>query len=69
MSGVTQKNYKKIIYAPILILFGGNVVTCMMFACYFDKNLFALLLFEGICNSNRQNKSISLQQAKRVGTK
>jgi hypothetical protein len=35
-----------------------------MFACYFDKNLFALLLFEGICHSYSQNKSISLQRAK-----
>jgi hypothetical protein len=36
----------------------------MMFACHFDKNLFALLLFEGICHSNcSQNKRISLQRA------
>jgi hypothetical protein len=35
----------------------------MMFACQFDSNLFALLLFEGICQSNSKNESISLQQA------
>jgi hypothetical protein len=31
-------------------MFGGNV---LMFACQFDNNLFALLLSEGICHSNR----------------
>jgi hypothetical protein len=36
----------------------------MKFACHFDKNLFGLLLFEGICHSNSQKKSISLQRAK-----
>jgi hypothetical protein len=38
---------------------------CMMFACLFDDNLFALLLFEGICHSNSKNESISdsLQRA------
>jgi hypothetical protein len=35
----------------------------MMFACQFDKNLFVLLLFEGICHSNSKNESISLQPA------
>jgi hypothetical protein len=30
MSGVTKKNHKKIIYAPILILFGENVVQCLL---------------------------------------
>jgi hypothetical protein len=35
----------------------------MMFACQFDNNLFALLMFEGICHSNSQYESISLQQA------
>jgi hypothetical protein len=35
----------------------------MMFACRFDNNLFALLLFEGICHSNSKDKSISLQRA------
>jgi hypothetical protein len=34
-----------------------------MFACQFDKNLFALLLFEGISLSNSKNESISLQRA------
>jgi hypothetical protein len=34
-----------------------------MFACQFDNNLFALLLFEGICYSNSINESISLQRA------
>jgi hypothetical protein len=28
VSGVTQKNFKKITYARILILFDGNVVRC-----------------------------------------
>jgi hypothetical protein len=45
MSSVT-KNHKKIIHAP-----GFNSVwwkCCMIFACQFDNNLFALLLFEGI---------------------
>jgi hypothetical protein len=36
----------------------------MMFACHFDKNLFALLLFEGINHSHSQNKSISLERVK-----
>jgi hypothetical protein len=36
----------------------------MTFACQFDNNLFALLLFEGICHSNSKNQSISLQRAK-----
>jgi hypothetical protein len=27
-----------------------------MFACQFDDNLFALLLFEGICHSNIKNE-------------
>jgi hypothetical protein len=35
----------------------------MMIACQFDNNLFALLLFEGICHSNSKNESISLQRA------
>jgi hypothetical protein len=35
----------------------------MMFACQFDNNLFALLLFEEICHSNSKNESISLQRA------
>jgi hypothetical protein len=35
----------------------------MMFACQFDNNLFALLLFEGICRSNSKTESISLQRA------
>jgi hypothetical protein len=30
MSGITKNNHKKIIYAPILILFGGNVVGCLL---------------------------------------
>jgi hypothetical protein len=34
-----------------------------MFACQFDNNLFALLLFHRICHSNRKNESISVQQA------
>jgi hypothetical protein len=25
---------------------------CLMFACQFDNNMFALLLFEGICQNN-----------------
>jgi hypothetical protein len=29
---------------------------CMIFACHFDKNLFALLLFKGICHSNNKKK-------------
>jgi hypothetical protein len=35
----------------------------MMFACQFGNNLFALLLFEGICHSNSKYESISLQRA------
>jgi hypothetical protein len=35
----------------------------MMFACQFDNNLFALPLFQGICNSKSNNESISLQRA------
>jgi hypothetical protein len=35
----------------------------MMFACQFDNNLFALVLFEGIRHSNSKDESISLQQA------
>jgi hypothetical protein len=31
----------------------------MMFACQFDNNFYALLLFEGICHSNSEHKSIS----------
>jgi hypothetical protein len=30
MSGVTKTNNKKITYAPILLLFGGNVVGCLL---------------------------------------
>jgi hypothetical protein len=37
---------------------------CMMFACQFDNNLFALPLSEGICHSNSKNECISLQRAK-----
>jgi hypothetical protein len=33
----------------------------MMFACQFDNNLFALLLFDGIYHSNSKNESILLQ--------
>jgi hypothetical protein len=51
---MSPKKILKQIYVPILILLGGNVVIL-------TKNLFALLLFEGICHSNSQNKSISLQ--------
>jgi hypothetical protein len=36
---------------------------CMMFACQFDNNLFAMLLFEGILHSNSKNESIWLQRA------
>jgi hypothetical protein len=36
----------------------------MMFACQFDNNLFALLLFEGICRSSSKNGSISPQRAR-----
>jgi hypothetical protein len=35
----------------------------MMFACQFDNNLIALLLFEGTCHSNSKNERISLQRA------
>jgi hypothetical protein len=41
----------------MLILFDGDIV------CLFDNNLFALLLFEGICHSNSKNEQISLQRA------
>jgi hypothetical protein len=35
----------------------------MMFACPFDNNLFALLLYEGIFCYSFKNESISLQRA------
>jgi hypothetical protein len=59
MSGVTKKKQKK-------LSTNFNSVRwqcCMMFACQFDNNLFALLLFEGICHSNSKYESISLQRA------
>jgi hypothetical protein len=34
-----------------------------LFACQFDNNSFALLLFEGMYHSNSKNKIISLQRA------
>jgi hypothetical protein len=35
----------------------------MMFACQFDNNLLALLLFEGICHSNSKIESIWVHRA------
>jgi hypothetical protein len=56
MGGVTKKkSLKTEDYALIL-----NSVwwkCCMMFACQFDNNLFALILCEGICHSNSKNES------------
>jgi hypothetical protein len=65
MSGVTKKNIEK---NDLCTDFNSVWWKCCMFACHFHKNLFALLLFEGICHSNSQNKSILLKRAKlRVG--
>jgi hypothetical protein len=35
----------------------------IMFACQFDNNLSALLLFEGFCHSYSKNEIISLRRA------
>jgi hypothetical protein len=56
MSGVTQKIFFNNLYTDFNSLWRQ---CCMMFACHFDKNVFVLLLFEEICQSNIQNKSIA----------
>jgi hypothetical protein len=54
MSGVTQKkNHKKILCTD----FNSVWWKCMMFACQFDNNSFALLFFEGVCHSNSKIES------------
>jgi hypothetical protein len=60
---VSQKSHKRII--QYLCTYFNSVwwKCCMMFACQFDKNLIALLLFEGIFFNLFKNESISLQRA------
>jgi hypothetical protein len=60
MNGVTKKIIKNNVCTDFNSVWWKY---CMMFACQFDNNMFAMLLFEGICHSNSKNESILLQRA------